>query len=246
MKGIILAGGTGSRLLPLTRATNKSLLPMGRRTIVEHVLSTLTCAGIDDVVLITGTEHIGAIVSQLGSGRDHGCQMTYRVQDEPLGIAHALGLCESFVGGDRFAVILGDNIFEDVGEVAESVRAFGSSDDDYGLFVKQVSDPERFGVVEYDGDPLAERPIVNIHEKPAWPPSNDAVLGLYVYTSRVFDVIHTLKPSKRGEYEISDVNRHLVQRTIGRAHRVKGGWIDAGTHESYQRACRMVQCKDVT
>jgi glucose-1-phosphate thymidylyltransferase len=238
MKGVLLAGGTGSRLMPLTKATNKSLLPMGRQTIVEHVLSTLLSSGtIEDVMVISGPEHFGALAQLLGSGKDYNCRLTYRVQDKANGIAAALGMCEDFVGHEKFAVILGDNIFEDPASVGATIAQFAQSDDEYGLFVKQVPDPERFGVVAYgpDGE------VVDIVEKPPTPPSADAVMGLYLYTPDVFRVIRKLQPSARGEYEISDVNSFMVKHRDGKAHRVECGWVDAGTHESYERACDMLR-----
>lgn len=236
-KGIILAGGTGSRLYPLTRATNKSLLPIGRQTIIEHVLSTLLAAGIDDVMIVSGPEHFGALAQLLGSGKDYNCRLTYRVQDKANGIAAALGMCEDFVGHDKFAVILGDNIFEDPSSISKHISSFVSSDDEYGLFVKEVPDPQRFGVVAYND----AGQVIDIIEKPTEPPSRDAVLGLYLYTPAVFRIIRKLVISARGEYEISDVNSFMVKRMDGKTYRVECGWVDAGTHESYERACDMLR-----
>lgn len=238
MKGVILAGGTGSRLRPLTKAVNKSMLPMGRRTIIEHVLDVHLKAGIKDIMLVSGPEHFGMLAQLLGSGKDHGCKLTYRVQDEANGIAAALAMCEDFVGDERFAVILGDNIFEDVEEAGDCLREFDHKDTDYGLVVKEVSDPQRFGVVSY---PSSSQELMSIIEKPTVPPSNDAVLGLYMYTPCVFDIIRELRPSARGEYEISELNNELVQTKIGDIYRVKCGWVDAGTHESYERAIDMLR-----
>lgn len=238
MKGVILAGGTGSRLRPLTKAVNKSMLPMGRRTIIEHVLDVHLKAGITDIMLVSGPEHFGMLAQLLGSGKDHGCKLTYRVQDDANGIAAALGMCEDFVGDDKFAVILGDNIFEDLTEAALCVRSFATSDDDYALVVKEVPDPERFGVVSYSTARGVPHSIV---EKPSVAPSNDAVLGLYMYTPVVFDIIKALKPSTRGEYEISDVNNALTHTKVGNLYRIAGGWVDAGTHESYEKACDMLR-----
>lgn len=224
--------------MPLTKATNKSLLPMGRQTIVEHVLSTLLSSGIiEDVMVVSGPEHFGALAQLLGSGKDYDCRLTYRVQDKANGIAAALGMCEDFVGHAKFAVILGDNIFEDPNSVGVAINEFAQSDDEYGLFVKEVPDPERFGVVAYGH----EGEVVDIVEKPKNPPSSDAVLGLYLYTPTVFRVIRKLHPSARGEYEISDVNSFMVKHRDGKAHRVECGWVDAGTHESYERACDMLR-----
>lgn len=238
MKGVILAGGTGSRLRPLTKAVNKSMLPMGRRTIIEHVLDVHIQAGIKDVMLVSGPEHFGMLAQLLGSGKNYGCKLTYRVQDEANGIAAALAMCEDFVGNDKFAVILGDNIFEDVNHAARCIRSFEASDDEYALTIKEVSDPHRFGVVRYAQSSVDKPSII---EKPTVPPSNDAVLGLYMYTPLVFDIIRDLEPSARGEYEISDVNNELVQLHVGNMYRVTCGWVDAGTHESYERACDMLR-----
>jgi glucose-1-phosphate thymidylyltransferase len=241
MKGVVLAGGTGSRLMPLTKATNKSLLPMGRQTIAEHVLSTLLSAGINDIMIVSGPDHFGALAQLLGSGKDYGCRLTYRVQDSANGIAAALGMCEDFVGHDKFAVILGDNIFEDPKSIGREIAKFAESDDEYGLFVKDVPDPQRFGVVSYD----LSGSITDIIEKPTTPPSHDAVLGLYLYTSSVFRVIKKLHPSARGEYEISDVNSFMVKHRDGKAYRVECEWVDAGTHESYERACEMLRKRNL-
>lgn len=238
MKGVLLAGGTGSRLMPLTKATNKSLLPMGRQTIIEHVLNTLLLSGvIKDVMVISGPEHFGQLAQLLGSGEAYNCHLTYRVQDKANGIAAALGMCEDFVGNDKFAVILGDNIFEDPNMVSAKLAEFANSDDEYGLLVKEVPDPQRFGVVVYNPGGL----ILDVVEKPKEPPSNDAVLGLYMYTPSVFRIIRKLKPSLRGEYEISDLNSFMVKHRDGKAHRIECKWIDAGTHESYQKACSMIR-----
>lgn len=236
MKGVVLAGGTGSRLWPLTRATNKSLLPVGEEPIVVRVLNVLLRADVKDILVVTGSDHIGQLVSLLGSGAWMGCDLTYKVQDKADGIAAALKLAEPFVGDSRFAVILGDNIFEDVHEAARVVSTFDRSTDEYGLVVKEVPDPGRFGVVEYrDGK------AVDVLEKPSEPPSYDAVLGLYLYTPTVFDIVRALNPSKRGEYEISDVNAQLVKTRRGTISRIERGWVDAGTHDSLWRANLMVR-----
>jgi len=240
MKGVILAGGTGSRLRPLTKAVNKCMLPMGRKTIIEHVLDVHLKAGIKDIMLVSGPEHFGMFAQFLGSGKEHGCKLTYRVQDEATGIASALALCEDFVGDSKFAVLLGDNIFEDIQEVSSIVANFGKSDKDYSLVVKEVPDPHRFGVVKYAKNKSETSSIV---EKPKDPPSNDAVLGLYMYTPSVFKIIHKLSPSARGEYEISDVNNELVQTANGCLYKINGGWVDAGTHDSYEKACDMLRKK---
>lgn len=240
MKGVILAGGTGSRLYPLTKVTNKALLPMDGVPMILRILSVLTKANVTDIMLVTGTEHMGAVVSLLGSGSEYGCQLTYRVQDSANGIAAALGLCENFIGQERFAVILGDNIFENVGDAAIHVTEFANDRScDFGLFVKEMDDPCRFGVVRYasDGTPA------EIIEKPEVPPSKDAVLGLYLYSPDVFQIVRRLKPSARGEYEISEVNSAYLKSAFhtGKILRVNDGWVDAGTHETYQAACDMLR-----
>lgn len=213
---------------------------MGRRTIIEHVLDVHLKAGITDIMLVSGPEHFGMLAQLLGSGKDHGCKLTYRVQDSANGIAAALGMCEDFVGDEKFAVILGDNIFEDTKMAGDILAGFAASDDEFGLVTKEVPDPQRFGVVRY---PSSALDVMSIIEKPTVPPSNDAVLGLYMYTPIVFDIIRELRPSARGEYEISDVNNELVQTRRGRLHKIGCGWVDAGTHESYERASDMLRKK---
>lgn len=235
MKGIILTGGTGSRLLPLTKVTNKCLLPVGKKPMICHCLDILTCAGIDDIILITGPEHMGHIISLLGSGSDFGCSLTYRVQDKADGIAAALKLCKGFVGDDKCAVILGDNIFEDVEPLSREIRSFSDSTDSYKLFTKRVPDPQRFGVAVFDNEK-----IVDIIEKPKVHISDQAIVGLYCYDREVFDVIETLVPSVRGEYEISDVNSFMVKNRKGSTFEVLSHWIDAGTHDSYMRANKLM------
>lgn len=235
MKGIILTGGTGSRLMPLTRVTNKCLLPVGRKPLICHCLDILTQSGIEDIMLVTGPEHMGQVISLLGSGDEYSCQLTYKVQDKADGIAAALKLCSNFARDERFSVLLGDNVFENKEELSSEIKKFTSSGDEYKLFTKKVVDPHRFGVAVYDNEKL-----IDIVEKPKVPPSDQAILGLYCYTSTVFDVIKDLKPSARGEYEISDVNSYMVKNSRGSHYEVKGGWVDAGTHESYRKANKMM------
>jgi len=238
MKGVILAGGTGSRLSPLTKVTNKCLLPVGNTPMVYRMLDLFTGAGIHEVMLVTGPEHMGQVISLLGSGADNNCELTYKVQDKANGIAAALKLCRNFCGNDRFAVVLGDNIFDDNATLSKQLQEFGNSSDDFLLFGKVVPDPERFGVPVYSNGR-----VVDIVEKPKVPPSDQAIVGLYCYTQNVFDFIDSLKPSARGEYEISDVNSWLVKNGVGKVIDVAGGWIDAGTHESYRKANEMVWSK---
>jgi len=239
MKGIILAGGTGSRLYPITKVTNKCLLPVGKEPMIFRMLDIFKKSNIEDIMLITGPEHMGDVISLLGSGVEHGCSMTYRVQDSANGIAAALGMCSSFARGEKFVVILGDNIFGDNDELASSIRDFDLLREDYRLFAKSVSDPQRFGVPILDKDGKA----IDIIEKPKNPPCNKAIVGLYCYTDEVFDVIKNLQPSPRGEYEISDVNSWLVRNRHGSLIDVTCEWIDAGTHDSYRRANDMVWSK---
>lgn len=234
VKGIILAGGTGSRLFPLTRVTNKHLLPVGRKPMIFHPIEKLIEAGIEDILIVTGTEHMGAVVGLLGSGKDYGCRFTYKVQDEAGGIAQALGLARNFVGADRMCVILGDNIFED--SIADAVSEFSKADGGSArLMLKPVDDPQRFGVATVEGDR-----ITKIVEKPKQPESNLAVIGVYMYDNGVFDVISTLKPSGRGELEISDVNQHYVEQGAVNYSVLQGWWTDAGTFESLAQANRLV------
>jgi glucose-1-phosphate thymidylyltransferase len=229
MKGIVLAGGTGSRLYPLTKVTNKHLLPVGRYPMIFHPVARLAEAGITEILIVTGTEHMGDIVGVLGSGRAYGLEFTYRVQDEAGGIAQALGLARQFVGGDRCVTILGDNIFED--SIAPFVQQFERQDRGALIVLKEVHDPERFGVAEIQGDR-----IVAIEEKPAFPRSPFAVTGVYMYDAAVFDVIEHLTPSARGELEITDVNNaYLETGTLGYAI-MRGRWTDAGTHHSLAQA----------
>jgi len=235
MKGIILAGGTGSRLMPLTKVTNKCLLPVGKRPMIEHCLNILINAGIDDVMLVTGPDHMGHIIALLGSGAEYGCTMSYKVQDNADGIAAALKLCKNFVGNEKCVVILGDNIFEDQITPSNAIKNFKESKDSFLLFAKQVPDPQRFGVPVIVNDK-----VIDIVEKPKNPPTNKAIVGLYCYSSEVFSIIETLKPSQRGEYEISDVNSFMVKNREGNIVDIQGGWVDAGTHESYTRANQMM------
>lgn len=231
MKGIVLAGGTGSRLYPLTKVTNKHLLPIGNKPMIYYPIEKLTEAGIEEILIVTGTEHMGDVVNLLGSGKDFGCRFTYKVQDEAGGIAQALGLAENFVGNDSMTVILGDNIFET--ELKKSLKNY--SGDGAQILIKKVQDPERFGVAELDGDR-----IVGIEEKPGNPKSDFAVTGVYMYDSKVFDLIKTLKPSGRGELEITDVNNHYIAQNKMTYSVMDGWWTDAGTPESYKAANDLV------
>jgi len=226
MKGIVLAGGTGSRLFPLTKVTNKHLLPVGIKPMIYCPIEKIVNTGIEEILIVTGTEHMGSIVNLLGSGKEFGCRFTYKVQDEPGGIAQALGLAENFAKNDSILVILGDNIFED--ELTNEVESFHSK---AKILLKEVADPTRYGVPE-----IINKKIVKIEEKPKKPKSNYCVTGIYMYENSVFDVIKGLKPSKRGELEITDVNNFYIKKDSLDYGILKGWWTDAGTFESLKIA----------
>lgn len=238
MKGVILAGGTGSRLYPLTKVTNKHLLPVGRYPMIYHPVSKLADAGIREILIITGTEHMGAVVGTLGSGRSLGLEFTYRVQDEAGGIAQALGLAAGFVGTDRCVVLLGDNIFED--DISSYVEAYLNQTDGAKVLLKEVPDPNRYGVATVESGR-----IVSIEEKPTQPTSKLAVTGIYMYDWRVMGIIDTLKPSRRGELEISDVNNTYIRTGTLTYDVLSGWWTDAGTHDSLAMANRLTQHTDL-
>jgi glucose-1-phosphate thymidylyltransferase len=229
LRGVVLAGGTGSRLFPLTRATNKHLLPVGPVPMIYHAINKLLEAQIREIMIVTGTEHMGAVVSSLGSGKDFGCEFTYRVQDEAGGIAQALGLARRFGRGGRLVVVLGDNIFEK--PIAPFADAFRKQPSGAKVLVKEVPDPERYGVAVTEGDK-----VVRIIEKPKVAPSPLAVTGIYFYDENVFEIISTLKPSARGELEITDVNNAYIARGDLTFDIMPGWWTDAGTQASYQYA----------
>ncbi|MBI5152367.1 NTP transferase domain-containing protein [Candidatus Peregrinibacteria bacterium] len=226
MKGVILAGGSGTRLNPLTEVTNKHLLAIYNKPMIFYPLQTLINAGVRDIMIISSGEHAGSFLRLLGSGERFGCNFYYRIQEGSLGIAHALSLAEKFVNGDNVAVILGDNIYED--NFAESVRDFceGSR-----IFLKEIHDANRFGVAELKGDK-----VINIEEKPKNPKTNYAVTGFYLYDKNVFEIIKNLKPSRRGEYEITDVNNYYIKRGLTTATILTGEWTDSGTFESLHKA----------
>jgi glucose-1-phosphate thymidylyltransferase len=234
LRGVILAGGKGTRLGELTKVTNKHLLPVGPYPMVYHPLKKMTGAGLRDILLVSGTEHMGDFVELLGSGREYQCSLTYRVQDEAGGIAQALGLAELFSQGARTLVILGDNIFLD--SLHEFVTAAAQRPDHAWVMLKQVGDPHRYGVAELRGDR-----VVGIEEKPKEPKSDYAVAGIYLYPADVFSVIKTLRPSARGELEITDVNRHYLEQDRLSYRILQGYWTDAGTLESLATANQLVR-----
>ncbi|XEC97563.1 sugar phosphate nucleotidyltransferase [Paenibacillus tarimensis] len=229
MKGIILVGGTGSRLYPLTKISNKHLLPVGKYPMIYYPIYKLLEAGIREILIVTGREHAGSIVNLLGNGRDFDAEFTYRVQEEAGGIAQALGLAETFAGTDPVTVILGDNVFSD--RIVPYVENFKKQSHGAKILIKEVSDPQRYGVPELKNDR-----IISIEEKPALPKSSYAVTGIYMYDSRVFDIVKTLKPSGRGELEITDVNNEYIKADELTYDVLQGWWTDAGTHESLSRA----------
>lgn len=234
MKGIILAGGTGSRLYPLSKVTNKHLLPVGRYPMIYYPIFKLKQAGIDEIFIVTGKEHAGAIVNLLGSGYEMGLKFTYRIQDQAGGIAQALSLAEGFVGGDSCVVILGDNIFED--SICSFADNFKTRKQAAKVILKQVNDPNRYGVAELRGPQ-----IISIEEKPETPKSNYCVTGIYMYNNSVFEIIRKLKPSKRGELEISDVNNEYIRKRLLEFDIFDGWWTDAGTFESLTYANMLVE-----
>lgn len=233
MKGIILAGGKGTRLFPLTKATNKHLLPVGSEPMLFHPLKQMIGAGIDDILVVTSTDHMGDVVRCLGSGKSFGCQLTYRVQEEAGGIAHALALAEGFARGEKSCVFLGDNVFEY--SIAPYVRGFAAQGKGARVVLKEVGDPERYGVAALD-----EKQVLEIEEKPHQPKSSHAVVGLYLYDEQVFEIIRGIAPSSRGELEITAVNNVYIQRQQLQYDFCRGRWTDAGTFESLQEANRIL------
>lgn len=237
MKGVILAGGTGSRLYPLTKAVNKHLLPVGDRPMVCHAVAKLRDAGIEDVLLVSGRHHLGDMAKLLEDGSEFGVRLTYRAQEEAGGIAQALALAEGFASGGPVAVLLGDNVFAD-GLSRHVERFLKQGAQGAMVLLKEVPDPERYGVAELSGPS-----IVSIEEKPARPKSPYAVTGIYLYDNRVFDIIRTIRPSARGELEITDVNNVYIKRGQLSHGMLEGWWTDAGTHESLALANDLVRGK---
>jgi glucose-1-phosphate thymidylyltransferase len=231
LRGVILAGGTGSRLRPLTKVTNKHLLPVGEKPMIYYPIEKLTSIGIDQILIVTGVEYMGDVVGLLGSGREFGCRFTYRVQDEAGGIAQALRLAENFA--QRLVVILGDNIFH--ASLKSYADKFISQKTGAMVLLKQVPNPQRFGVAQ-----ISNGKVIGIDEKPKKPKSDFAVTGVYFYDDSVFDIIRTLKPSARGELEISDVNNAYIEKGLLTYCFLDGWWTDAGTFESLSRANELV------
>ena len=234
MKGVVLAGGTGSRLSPLTKVTNKHLLPIYDKPMVYYPIQTLINAGIEEILLVTGGKNAGDFLRLLGNGRSFGLRhLNYTYQEGEGGIAEALGLAEDFADGSPICVVLGDNIIEM--SICGAVDAFHQQKCGAKILLKEVSDSKRFGVAEIQGDR-----VVGIEEKPRIPKSNYAVIGVYLYDSTVFEKIKRLKPSSRGELEITDVNNLYVQEGSLTHETLNGWWTDAGTFESLLRANNLV------
>ena len=233
LKGVVLAGGTGSRLMPLTKVTNKHLLPIGQKPMIYYPIEKLTSIGIDEILIVTGVEHMGDVVSLLGSGKDFGCRFTYKVQDEAGGIAQALALAEDFATGQGLAVILGDNIFQS--SLREYADKFVAQETGARVLLKQVQNAQRFGVAE-----ISEDKVIGIEEKPKQPKSDFVITGIYFYDASVFGIIRGLKPSARGELEISDVNNAYIAKGQLAYDVLEGWWTDAGTFESLVRANELV------
>ncbi|HUA21906.1 MAG TPA: sugar phosphate nucleotidyltransferase [Bryobacteraceae bacterium] len=234
MKGVVLAGGTGSRLFPLTKITNKHLLPIYDKPMIYYPIQTLVSAGIQEILIVTGGRNSGDFLRLLANGKEFGLKhLDYTYQEGEGGIADALALAEHFADGDKICVILGDNIIE--GSIRCAVEEFRNQPCGAKILLKEVPDAERFGVAE-----ILEGSIVGIEEKPANPKSNYAVTGIYMYDGTVFDKVRTLVPSGRGELEITDVNNAYIREgTMTYAH-LDGWWTDAGTFESLLRAGNLV------
>jgi glucose-1-phosphate thymidylyltransferase len=234
MKGIILAGGLGTRLYPLTKVTNKHLLPVFNKPMIYYPIQTLINAGIDDILIVTGGNNAGDFLKLVGNGKEFGLKhINYTYQEGEGGIAEALGLAEFFAARDKVCVVLGDNLIEK--NIRKGAEAFRKQKEGAKVLLKEVPDPQRFGVPELKGDKIAK-----IEEKPKNPKSNYAVVGIYFYDQTVFDFIKTLKPSNRGEMEITDVNNRYIEKGLMTWDLLEGWWTDAGTFESLLRANQLV------
>ncbi len=241
MKGIILAGGTGSRLYPCTKVTNKHLLPVYNKPMIYYPLKTLVDAGIKEILIVSGPGHAGDFVNLLGSGKEFGIKLSYEIQDDAGGIAQALGLAENFAENDSVIVILGDNIFED--DMKDYMQEFESQNGGARIFLKEVGlkAARRFGVAMIDGNK-----IKYVEEKPQNPKSDLAMTGIYMFDNKIFGIIKTLKPSARGEFEITDAIDYYVRQGNCFYSFIKGYWSDAGTFESLNRASNLVRTKEVS
>lgn len=235
MKGVILAGGHGSRLLPMTRVTNKHLLPVYDKPMIYYPIQTLVNAGIEDIMIVTGGNKAGEFLELLRDGKEFGLhEVHYTYQEGAGGIAQALGLARDFIDNDKVIVMLGDNIIQN--NIRRAVADFFTQREGAKIILKEVPDPHRFGVAEIDENGN----VLSIVEKPKEPRSNYAVVGIYMYDKKVFDIIDTLKPSERGELEITDVNNAYLNNGLLTSEVLEGWWTDAGTIESLHRASTMV------
>jgi len=233
IKGVILAGGTGSRLMPLTKVTNKHLLAVGTKPMIYYPVEKFVSAGIDEILVVTGVDHMGDVVNLLGSGKDFSCRFTYKVQDQAGGIAQALSLAENFANDGSVAVILGDNIFQS--SLKPYLDKFDKQQTGARVLLKKVPHPQRFGVAE-----IKDGKVIRIVEKPKKPRTNYAVTGIYFYDNTVFEKIKKLKPSGRGELEITDVNNAYINTHQLEYDILNGWWTDAGTFESLSKANELV------
>jgi glucose-1-phosphate thymidylyltransferase len=235
MKGVVLAGGLGSRLYPLTKVTNKHLLPVYNEPMIYYPIRILVNAGIEEILIVTGGNNAGEFLRLLENGKDFGLKhINYAYQQGEGGIAAALSLAEHFADRDKIAVVLGDNIIE--GNIRVAAEEFRKQKDGARILLKEVSDPQRFGVPVFEGEK-----IVRVEEKPVSPASNYAVIGIYMYDYKVFEFIKSLKPSQRGELEITDVNNFYIREGKMQWNLLDGWWSDAGTFESLQSAGNMVE-----
>ena len=236
MKGVVLAGGMGTRLYPLTKVVNKNILPIYNKPLIYYPILTLKNAGIKDILIISGTGHAGQFLDLLGSGKELGVDLSYDIQEEPKGIAHGLNVAKDFADQDQIALILGDNIYEE--NLKKAVDDFKKQKNGAKIILTQVNDSKRFGIAELRGDK-----VIDIKEKPKKPKSNWIVTGFYLYDNRVFDFIKNLKPSKRGEYEITDLNKVYLKEKTLTYYKTKGEWIDAGTFDSLLKANNFIAKK---
>lgn len=236
MKGIILSGGSGTRLHPLTKVTSKQLLPVYDKPMIMYPLETLLKAGIKDILIIVAPDHAGDYLKLLGSGKEYGARFAYEIQDKPEGLAQAFIIGETFIENDNVCMILGDNIFED--DVSQTIKNFKSGGH---IFAKEVPDPERFGQVKFDEKMNA----VQIEEKPKDKISNYAITGLYVYDSRAAEAAKQAKPSARGELEITELHNWYLKKGELKVDVLKGEWIDAGTFESLFKASELMRKKAI-
>ncbi len=237
MKGIILAGGAGTRLYPITLAMSKQLMPVYDKPMIYYPMSVLMMAGINDILIISTPDYLGHFEQLLGNGSSLGCNFCYAVQEKPMGLAQAFIIGKKFIGNDKVALILGDNIF--YGDGLHRVLKQNNDPEGGTVFAYHVSDPERYGVVEFDNNKNA----ISIEEKPKIPKSNYAVPGLYFYDNSVVDIAQTIKPSKRGEYEITDINKHYLEKGMLKVGVLGRGtaWLDTGTFNSLIQAAQFVQ-----